>query len=120
MVRILTFCCNAMPIDTTLFGAVRYRVAVALCIMISTVLQAVQLAFIIVQIRNIGIARCRLALLVFAFDVCGMAQCCIAVGMMTAAMLNGIAFASIVIEVRTAVAARGNTLAFHTADGCTH
>jgi hypothetical protein len=71
MVRILTFCCNAMPIDTTLFGAVGHRVAVALCIMISTVLRAVQLAFIIVEIRNTCIARCRLALLVFAFDVCG-------------------------------------------------
>ena len=71
MVRILTFCCNAMPIDTTLFGAVGHRVAVALCIMISTVLRAVQLAFIIVQIRNTCIAGCRLALLVFAFDVCG-------------------------------------------------
>ena len=65
---------NTSTVYAILCGTVGHRVAVALCIIISTVLRAVQFAFVIVQIRNTGIARCRLALLVFAFDIGRIAQ----------------------------------------------
>ena len=99
VVLFLASCGNTSTVYAILCGTVGHRIAVALCIIISAVLRVVQFAFIVIQIRNTGIAGCRFAFLVFACNICRIAQGGGAVRVVIAAMLNGIAFAPIVVEV---------------------
>ena len=55
VVLCLAICGNTAAIHAILCGTVVHRIAVALCIIISAMLCAVQFAFVIIQIRNTAV-----------------------------------------------------------------